>query len=86
MLVPFSFVQCDGGRDASASLPSPPVDEAWLRLEAMIEGVEIVAKQAHNLHATCLILPQELQKVLACYETDDAIFASNGVEFVGIAT
>jgi hypothetical protein len=79
---------CDVTRESgkSAGLLSPTVDEAWSRLEAMIEGVEIVAEQAHNLHATCLILPQELQKVLACHEADDAIFASNGVEFVGVAT
>lgn len=78
---------CDKGKSGnSAGLLSPTVDETRLRLEAMIEGVEIVAEHAHNLHATCLVLPQELQKVLACYETDDAIFAGNGVEFVGVAT
>jgi hypothetical protein len=79
-------VQSDGERDALASVPLPTLDVAWLPLEAAIGGVQVVVEQAHNLHATCLILPQELPKVLAGYETDDAIFAGNGLEFLGVAT
>jgi len=54
-------------------------DGTRFRLKMLVNGVQILAEQMHHLHATGLVLAQELQKLMPLDEADDAILIATAL-------